>query len=461
MKKILTLNALNILLIVLVVAIGFVVLKPIHVLGQNGASQSCYAPDSFNCPITLNLGGGYATFSFSASPTSIDVDESSTLTWATEGMLYCESTDFVVPVAHTFVVEGQTFTWGATSGSVPVSPTGTKTYALTCSGLWGTVEKYLDVTVTGTTGGAPSEPTDPTNDPLSNGFPSIFEIDDDDDHEDIVDTVFADTADLLAGAQTEITEPYTFPRAGTWWIRACGDLPPRPDGTIQNEIDEENNCGDWTTVEVGTANECTDTIDNDGDGTTDSGDSNCASCTGNCSEGGSGLSCNVNTDNVAVGGSVTYTAVPSNGITGPYTWLASDGTPVTGTAPYTVVSRSFEGLGPYDMHVRGANGGSAYCPQVLVGCAETPSLEITASHSRVLQDAQTFSISYTGSGINAETCTVNGTNGYNATVSSNSCEVSGGPLLQGTIDAQTTFTITCGHVSDSVIVNIVPEIDHN
>jgi len=55
---------------------------------------------------------------------------------------------------------------------------------------------------------------------------------------------------LGAGASNTASASYTFPSAGTWYVRACADLNASNAGTI-TESNENNNCGPWTAITIG------------------------------------------------------------------------------------------------------------------------------------------------------------------------------------------------------------------
>lgn len=181
------------------------------------------------------------------------------------------------------------------------------------------------------------------------GFSNLFQIDDDGVAPILVER--ADVSPVLIAPANDVTQvSYTFSTQGAYKVRACTDagsnLADPLAGTIF-ESREDNNCGPWTDVTVlASSAQCTDGIDNDGDGLTDATDPDCISGGTN----GEGYSCTVSSNSVPLGGSVTYTA--RNG-SGPYTWTASDGTPIPSTSATAV--RTFTTAGSYGMSVSGAS----------------------------------------------------------------------------------------------------------
>lgn len=246
-------------LLFVLLAAGAAFISPNSVIAQGPGTVSC--PDGSTstgaiCP-TLDLSsiGSNVTLSVTASPTTIQSGQSATLSWSSTGAITCDSSDFVMPY-DSYVVEGNTYNVNKTSGSVSVSPTATKTYSITCHGLGvefqgSTETRSATITVTEAPSqpSTPSTPTTPTNDPTATGFSNIFQIDNDTNHASVYATVQVETADLAAGASASISTPYAFPYAGTWHVRACGDLPPYDNGVVV-ESDGTNNCTSWQTLTI-------------------------------------------------------------------------------------------------------------------------------------------------------------------------------------------------------------------
>ncbi|MFA6251248.1 MAG: hypothetical protein WC603_01315 [Candidatus Paceibacterota bacterium] len=87
---------------------------------------------------------------------------------------------------------------------------------------------------------------------------------------------------LPAGISSVVYVIHSFDGVGTYSIRACADKSSSTDSGTIIELNEENNCGPWTTFTVtkslptgGDSPECSDTIDNDGDSRIDFVDPNC------------------------------------------------------------------------------------------------------------------------------------------------------------------------------------------
>jgi hypothetical protein len=78
---------------------------------------------------------------------------------------------------------------------------------------------------------------------------NVFQIDDNADHNAIFDTVERVSPSLNPSTSNTLALAYTFPRAGTWWVRACADQDAAWVKTI-TESNESNNCGEWFTITV-------------------------------------------------------------------------------------------------------------------------------------------------------------------------------------------------------------------
>ncbi len=87
--------------------------------------------------------------------------------------------------------------------------------------------------------------------PTGVGFKNLFQIDNDNDHANVF-AVTTGTSPALFQDGTDVSKAtYTFPSAGTWYVRACGDNDASWHGTV-NESNENNNCstGGWKEVTV-------------------------------------------------------------------------------------------------------------------------------------------------------------------------------------------------------------------
>ena len=368
------------------------------------------------------------TATLTASPTSVEKDSSSTLTWSSTNANSCTGTGFSAG--------------GATSGSVSTGAlTATTNYSVSCTGTDGTGTDTETVTVTNAslpdlTAGAvsPSTATEDSAVTLSssvvNGgsratgtsFPNIFQIENG-------AIISANTVSSLPpGNSSVLSASYTFASAGTYRVRACVDNNSSWIGSI-TESNEGNNCGEYTSITV-------------------------PACSGPGCTGYPGtLSCSVNNSNPLVGQTVTYTATPGAGATGPYVWTASDG--VTGLGTGATASRSFPNPGDYTMNVSSATGASASCtPRVSVGCG-VAAASISASPTRVNRGSTTTLTIPSLSGVDG-TCTVTGP-GVSRTFTASGCSVPATSFQTGAITTLSTYTLSCdSEATAKVIVNVVP-----
>lgn len=235
----------------------------------------------------------------------------------------------------------------------------------------------------------------------------------------------ANTASLTAGQSRAVTLNAALP-TGTWYLRACADNNASWAGTI-TESNEDNNCGAWTRVVAAAPPPV---------------------------QG----ACTVNKTTVAPGESFTYTAQPQGASS--YEWGTVDGTEMGG---YQLVQmRTTPGW--YDTTVRVDGGTLAQCPRVTVEapyCATgAQSLNITANPVRV-RSGQTTTISWNATNILGQnaTCSVSGPGiSWSSAVSEPPlCAVSGSATP--TITTQSVYTLTCGHQSDTVVVNVIPQFE--
>lgn len=236
---------------------------------------------------------------------------------------------------------------------------------------------------------------------------------------------------MPASGNNTASRSYTFASAGTFYVRACADKSSMADSGTIAESNEGNNCGPWTAVTVAAATPPS-------------------------------VSCSVSPSSILTGASATYTAVPANGATAPYSWLDSDGW--TDSSAGTNISRSYSTPGTYSMRVRGSNTGYSYCSNNLtVGpstCTGPASVTITASPDRV-KEGDTSTISWTASSVGgaSPSCTISGP-GVSQVVPAGatpSCQIPNGSATP-TITRQSTYTITCTDgATRSVTVNIVPK----
>ena len=91
-------------------------------------------------------------------------------------------------------------------------------------------------------------------------FTNLFQIDNDTNHGSVYATATGSSGTVLAGGTNVTSSSYTFPTAGTWYVRVCADNNASWAGTIR-EADETttsgsaNNCdpgvaGEWKTITV-------------------------------------------------------------------------------------------------------------------------------------------------------------------------------------------------------------------
>ena len=97
-------------------------------------------------------------------------------------------------------------------------------------------------------------------------------------------------AALSAKSSIQITQNYTFPEKGTYYVRACADKKSPTDSGVILESYENNNCGPWTTIQVGM-------ITND---TSGNGDNNNTGYDGNTGNDGTGSNNGENNTNNGV-----------------------------------------------------------------------------------------------------------------------------------------------------------------
>lgn len=231
---------------------------------------------------------------------------------------------------------------------------------------------------------------------------------------------------LGAGASQGVSTTWTPSSAGNYMYRVCGNMNTNWTN-VAAESNYDNNCGSWSSITVSAA-------------------------------AAPALSCSVSPSSIAPGGSVTYSANPSGGASGPYTWTASDGASVgTGSS----VTRTLSTAGTYAMSVRTGNASTSYCPNVTVtsnACSgSATNLSISASPARV-RSGQTSTITWSATGVNGEgaSCTVTGPGiSWTAPVSAGP-QCSAGSSGSATISTQSTYTITCGGESKSATVNVIP-----
>jgi len=192
------------------------------------------------------------TATLSAVPSSIDNGQSSLLSWSSTNTTACVGNNFS--------------TGGATSGSEVVSPVSNTTYTLTCNGVGGSAQDIKTVTVVNkpdlsvssvTPSSATAEEPVALRTTVSNSgsittgssFTNTFFIDNNSSHGSVYATQSRTMSALNVGQSRTAEASFTFPTAGTWYVRACADQNALGTGTI-SEFNESNNCSSWRTVTV-------------------------------------------------------------------------------------------------------------------------------------------------------------------------------------------------------------------
>jgi hypothetical protein len=256
-------------------------------------------------------------------------------------------------------------------------------------------------------------------------FPSIYEVSQTATPANfaaLYGTASANSVALSAGGAAPITAPYTFPSAGTWYVRACANTNTLGNNVI-TESNYSNNCGAWATVVV------TDPLI---------------------------ASCSVTPASAATNAPVTWTALASGG-TAPYTYTwggsvsgntssisTSYATPGIYTGNITVHDSAANSIGPTTCSASG--GGS---PSVSVySCTPT----LTASPSTVNRGNTTI-LSWSENALCASSCVLS--DGH-----------TGGLIDTDTVTPPTpssgntdTYSVTCGapaNTNSTVITVNVP-----
>jgi len=263
-----------------------------------------------------------------ASPEQFTSPGTSTLTWGSTNATSCTSNDFA--------------TAGATSGSVSVSPTVTTSYEVSCTNGTDTANDGATVVVNGVppTDTADLSATDVTPVTATAGsgqiytatvtdgglastgtsYNNLFQFDGDANHTTVDATQVVVAGPTAANGTTAVSSTaYTFTSAGTGYVRLCADNNASFVGSI-NEIDENNNCGPWTSIAVSAAPIPLSTT------------------------------CSVNPASAITGSSVVWTAYPAGG-SAPYTysWTAPSGSPSSGTL--STLTNSYASAGTYGASV--------------------------------------------------------------------------------------------------------------
>ena len=283
------------------------------------------------------------TASLTASPTSVVLGGSSTLTWDSTNATTCVGTGFS--------------TANAVSGTASVTPTTTTTYRVTCTGTGGSIVSSSVVTVqalpdltadtvtqTTATEGAATTLTAVIRNGGNSGtgttFPDLFEISPNSvpaSFSTIATLKTYTSAALAANASNTASISYTFPTAGTYYVRACANMD--TSGTnIVTESNYGNNCsGLWTQVTVTNSSSCTG-------GQTLQADGTCACPSGQSLVGGT---CATNAVSDLTAGSVIPAAATTNVATTFSTPITNGGTGDT-TSGFPVLFEINSGSIPAD-----------------------------------------------------------------------------------------------------------------
>ncbi|MDB5189376.1 MAG: AphP [Parcubacteria group bacterium] len=245
-------------------------------------------------------------------------------------------------------------------------------------------------------------------------------------------------ASLAANASAAVVANYGFATAGSYLMRWCTDST----GAV-NESDEGNNCSfPWTTITV-----------------TAPAPPPAASVT----------SCTFSPSNPAPNQNVTWTAVTSGFAPAAttYTWNVTGGSPASQSGASNSFTTKFPSAGSsYQPSVTATNGSqsaSANCSIANVSgtpssCSSASTPTITASKTRVTV-GDSVTLTYGATGIQAGTCKVTGPGGTTLATTAtadSSCNIANNSVSTGAINAQSTYTITCGAAKQTVIVNVIP-----
>jgi len=218
------------------------------------------------------------------------------------------------------------------------------------------------------------------------------------------------SAALAAGGSNTASKSYTF-SAGTWYVRACADKSSAGNGGVIAESNESNNCGAWTKVVV-------------------------KDLPPTCS----------------------LTASPSDKVPSTLTWSCTHTTSCTGggfsTGGATSGTKSVTTAGNYTLSGTGSGGSCSDSVSLAAPCAN-PTADISADPIRVVKGGTT-TLTYGGGGTDAA-CTVSGPGVSVTSAAPTSCTVSPATIPNVVINTQSTYTVTCGAATKSVIVNVVPD----
>jgi hypothetical protein len=256
------------------------------------------------------------------------------------------------------------------------------------------------------------------------GFTTLFQFDNDANPANGVASTQTDAVTVLAPSGSEVSQvTNTFATVGTWYVRACADNNAAFVGSV-TETNEGNNCSAWRTVTV------------------------------TASTGSGVTSCTVSPSSVATGTPVTWTASPAG--LGTYTWAPSEGGAPGGTG--VTLSRTYNSAGTYGMSVS-AGGGSANCPNVVVGASlyGTAVPSISAVPERVVPNG-TSVLRVSATGVDSG-CTLTGP-GVTRDLTPTNGVIAVTNVPTAPITNQSTYVLSCddGEATAKAIVNIIPSI---
>ena len=246
------------------------------------------------------------------------------------------------------------------------------------------------------------------------GFTDLFQRASDASGSGAVDIGTYASAALSAGGSNTASKSYTFSTAGTWYVRVCADKSSAGDAGDISEGNENNNCGAWTKVVVAAKPSAPPT----------------------CS----------------------LSASPSDKVPSTLTWSSTNATTCTGggfsTGNATSGTKAVSVAGNYTLSCTGT-GGSCSDSVSLGNSCTNPKASISAAPDRI-QSGDTTTITYNASGVDTS-CTITGPGAPSGDIPSNACSVPNGSFTTPALTSQTTYTVTCGDTTDTVIVNVVPE----
>ncbi len=327
------------------------------------------------------------------------------------------------------------------SGVVSVTPPSTTTYTLTCSNSAGSATAQATVSVTALqpdlTASLANPPATTVGTPVTlqatisntgaattgTGFTDLFQRATDAAGTGATDIGTYANAVLANGANNPATLSYTFPSAGTWYIRVCADKSSAANTGVIAESNENNNCAGaggatWTPITVSPA--------------------------------------------VPPAPTCTFSASPSATVPSTLTWSSTNATSCTGggfgTGNATAGSASVSTAGTYTLTCTGAGGSCTQSLSVGGSCSGTRTGTVTASPNRVRSGVST-PVTFSLSAIqNVQTSCVLSGPGVSQTFTANSCTVSGTTYTANlNLTTQGIYTLTCDGVKTATtIVNVIP-----